>query len=151
MNGIAKRGSRGSLFLSAAVAVLLATIAGAASAAKSEARDELTRDLDEVNSFSLYGGSRGFRVLDRDLLIVWASRSRPYLIELAAPSFDLRFVHAIGIRSRTNRVYAGFDSVIVDGLRYPIRRIYRLDRDEAKSLDVDPSDDSASHEETVSG
>lgn len=91
-------------------------------------------DFEQVSSFSTLGGLRSFHVLDRETLIVWGHRSRPYLVELAGPSFELDFTHRIGIRSRTDRVYAGFDAVIVDGWSYPIRRIYRLSRDEATAL-----------------
>ena len=119
---------------SAAVALLSGWTSGAlAREAKPEL--ELNDGFEQVQSFSVYGRLRDFDALDRNRLIVWTSSSRPYLIELAAPSVDLRFAHAIGIRSRTNRVYAGFDSVIIAGHSYPIRRIYKLSREEADFLD----------------
>jgi hypothetical protein len=91
-------------------------------------------NYEQVPSFSALGGISNFHALDRESLIVWAGPFRPFLIELAAPSVDLRFAHTIGIRSRQDRVYAGFDSVIVEGMRYPIERIYKLSREEARSL-----------------
>jgi len=91
-------------------------------------------NFEQVSSFSTLGGLDSFHVLDRETLIVWGHRSRPYLVELAAPSFELDFTHRIGIRSRWDRVYAGFDAVVVDGWSYPIRRIYKLSREEATAL-----------------
>jgi hypothetical protein len=98
---------------------------------------EHAANFEQVPSFSTLGGLDSFHVLDRETLIVWAHRSRPYLVELAVPSFDLDFTHRIGIRSRSDRIYAGFDAVIVDGWSYPIRRIYKLSRDDATALKAD--------------
>lgn len=90
-------------------------------------------ELREVRSFRLMGHT-SWRSLDRDTLIVWTSPSRPYLVELRHPSPDLRFAQAIGVTSLAGRVSAGFDDVIVEGSRYPIRSIYALDRAHAREL-----------------
>ena len=86
-----------------------------------------------VKEFHFFGRLDGWRSVDRDTLIVWANPFRPYLIELSRPAFGLRFANAIGITSTHGTVHAKFDSVQVDGLRYPIKSIYRLSRDQAKS------------------
>ncbi|HLF12809.1 MAG TPA: DUF6491 family protein, partial [Gammaproteobacteria bacterium] len=72
--------------------------------------------------------------VDEDTVIVWATPFRPYLVELAFPSHDLRFADVIGLTSVGSRVYAKFDSVKVRGFRYPIDSIYKLTREEARNL-----------------
>ncbi len=88
----------------------------------------------KVRAFNLYSGSTGWTALDRDTLVIWASPSRPYLIELDRGTNNLRFANHIGITSFGGHVSAKFDSVIVDGWRYRIRDIYALDRAHAKQL-----------------
>lgn len=103
--------------------------------AATESRD--VREIppyEQVRSFSALGGLHDFDVLDDRTLILWTSRSQPYLVELMFPSHDLRFAHAIAVESSTSRIHSKFDSVRVAGLRYPIDGIYKLTRDEAKQL-----------------
>jgi hypothetical protein len=95
---------------------------------------ERNSDFEEVTSFSMIGGLDNFYALDRETLLVWTNPNRPYLIELAIPCFDLEFTHRIGIRANSDRVYAGFDAVIVRGTGYTIKRIYRLTREDAEIL-----------------
>ena len=127
----------GNRAVSKVVAPVLLSLLGTLSiAAPAGADRDAAPAYEAVSSFSMLGGMRDFDALGRDRLIVWTSSFRPYLIELAAPSFDLKFARAIGIRARGYRVYSGFDSVIVDGMSYPIKRIYKLSRDEARALDA---------------
>lgn len=89
---------------------------------------------EEVDSIPALTRPYSFRVIDRDTLIVWRTRRDPYLVELRYPSPDLPFAWRIGVSSWGGRIHARFDDVHVDGLRYPIDRIYRLDREEARRL-----------------
>jgi hypothetical protein len=72
--------------------------------------------------------------VDDDSIIVWATPFRPFLVDLSRKSHDLRFTNTIALTSSAGQIYEKFDSVIVDGIRYPIKRIYKLDRASAKSM-----------------
>lgn len=98
-------------------------------------RAEIAPEAEEVDSFSILTRPWSFSVVDRDTVIVWATPSRPYLLELAFPAHDLPFALAIGVTSVGSRVYARFDAVKVAGIRYPIRNIYELSREEARSFE----------------
>ena len=87
-----------------------------------------------VERFSTLGGLHSFRPLDRERLIVWRTPFEPYLIELAWPSVDLKFARGIAIDTATSQVHAGFDRIRIRGINYPIERIYRLTKAQAKAL-----------------
>jgi hypothetical protein len=118
-------------------------IGSAGSAGAAAARDkapevdigrlQIAPEAEQVESFSILARPHSWSVVDEDTVIVWATPRRPYLIELAFPSRDLRFAHVIGVTSVGSRVYAKFDSVKVEGFRYPIDSIYELTREEARS------------------
>jgi len=99
-----------------------------------------TKDVSELPAFepvrSIWA-SRGFHdfdVIDDDTLILWTTPFQPYLVELRAPSHDLRFAHVIAVESTTSRIYSKFDSVRIAGFRYPIDQIYKLSREDARQL-----------------
>jgi hypothetical protein len=124
-----------------AVAALAFGLAlGSASASGSVSANNAVRDVEpgnayeSVDSFVLMTRAYSWTALDNRTMILWATPFRPYLVELSFPSHDLRFAHAIAVTSFGSRVYAKFDAVNVRGFRYPISRIYKLTRDEAKSL-----------------
>jgi hypothetical protein len=98
-------------------------------------RPRLT-SLKPVDSIPAIGRLHSWSVVDNDRLIIWATPSRPYLVELFRPSPELRFAVSIGVTSFGSRIHAKFDSVEVDGFSYPIRRIYEMSRDEAKSVNA---------------
>ena len=85
-----------------------------------------------VEDFHFFGRLNGWRAVDKDTLIVWTTPFRPYLIELRRPAFGLRFAEVIGVTSTHGTVHAKFDSVRVDGFRYPIKSIYKLTKEQAK-------------------
>lgn len=89
---------------------------------------------EEVDSITVLTHPYRFEVLDDDSLILWRTPFDPYLVELRVPSPDLRFAWGIGVSSWAGRIHARFDDVHVGGLRYPIDKIYKLDRDEAERL-----------------
>ncbi len=75
----------------------------------------------------------GWRAVDRDALIVWASPSRPYLVRIAQPHVGLRFANNIGFSQTVGRI-TKFDDLYVRGYRVPIRSIQRLDPQVAKAM-----------------
>jgi len=82
------------------------------------------------------GHGRGFadwRPVARDELIIWASRSKPYLVKIWKPYTSLRFAQTIGFSSFGGRV-THFDSIYVEGQRLPIKSIVALDKDAARQL-----------------
>lgn len=102
--------------------------------AAAEADAPAAGTYEEVDSITLLRRPYSFDVLDDDTLILWRTRGEPYLIELRWPSPDLKFARGIGVTSFGSRVHARGDAVQVRGLRYPIDKIYELDRDEAERL-----------------
>ena len=55
----------------------------------------------------------GWRAIGDSALTVWTSSNRGYLLELAHRCPDLTFASTVGLTTRTGRVSAGFDSVVV--------------------------------------
>jgi hypothetical protein len=113
---------------------LVCAIALPAVAMENPVPSDTLDEQNEVKSFHLFGGMDGWNALGRDALIVWTSPSKAYLVQLRRPSHGLRFATQIGITSTVGTVSAGFDSVIVEGWRYPIKSIHTLDRARAKEL-----------------
>ena len=111
-----------------------ASASGNVSAVNAVRNVEPGNAYESVDSFVLMTRPYSWTALDNRTMILWATPFRPYLVELSFPSHDLRFAHAIAVTSFGSRVYAKFDAVNVRGFRYPISRIYKLTRDEAKSL-----------------
>jgi len=66
-----------------------------------------------VRSFHSPGRLWGWRAIGDSALTVWPSSSRGYLLELAHRCPDMAFATSIGLTTRTSRVSAGFDSVVV--------------------------------------
>ncbi|HEX6999890.1 MAG TPA: DUF6491 family protein [Gammaproteobacteria bacterium] len=119
------------------LAALALSVASLARAATDEPREiELAPGVDQleqVDSFVMMTRPHSFTPIDKDTLIVWPTAFDPYLVELAFPSYDLEWAHAIGVTSTGSRVYAKFDAVHVGGFRYPIASIYKMTREEARS------------------
>lgn len=89
---------------------------------------------EQISDFHFYGRLDSWRPVDRDTLIVWATPFKPYLVELSRGSPDLRYAEVIGVTSTVGKVYAKFDSVLVGGVDYPIKAIYKLTRSQARSM-----------------
>jgi hypothetical protein len=66
-----------------------------------------------VRSFHSPGRLWGWRALGDSALTVWTSSSRGFLLELTHRCPDMAFASSIGVTTRTGRVSAGFDSVVV--------------------------------------
>jgi hypothetical protein len=111
------------------------TLGLAAAAQATEQADVSTANgYEPVDHITALTRLYSFHVIDNDSLIVWRTPFDPYLIELRFPAHDLPFAWGIGITSTASRIDARFDSVQVRGMRYPIRQIYKLSRDQAKEL-----------------
>jgi len=113
------------------------SLASARSAGASDEAAEVDAGpaYEEVDSFWIYTRLNDWHAIDDDTVIVWTSPFNAYLVELAFPSYDMKWVEHIGITSFNNRVYAKFDSVQVRGFRYPIESIYKISREEARNLE----------------
>jgi hypothetical protein len=92
---------------------------------------------EQVKSITAFRGPYSWSAIEDDTLIVWANASDPYLVKLKHPSQDLRFAGAIGITQFGSQIHANSDAIQVRGFRYPIGRIYKLSREEAKKLSHD--------------
>jgi hypothetical protein len=66
-----------------------------------------------VSGFQFTGRLWGWRALGDSALAVWPRSNQGYLVELTGRCSDLAFAHSIGLTSRTGRVSAGLDRVIV--------------------------------------
>jgi hypothetical protein len=89
---------------------------------------------EQVDSIPMLTRPHSWQVIDSDTVVVWATPFDPYLVELAFESHDLKFAQVIGITQFGSRIYAKFDAVKVGGFRYPIDSIYKMTREEARSL-----------------
>jgi hypothetical protein len=88
--------------------------------------------LEAVDKFHFFGHLDGWRAVDRNTLIVWTTPFKPYLIELRRPASGLRFADYIGVTSTAGTVRARLDNIRVDGLRYPIKAIRPLTKQQAR-------------------
>src|SRR5262245_48572930 len=126
----------------AAAALLVLGAVGAsgpasAHAASNEAKDsasDQTPAYEQVDSFTMFGRPYSWSPIDDRTVVLWPTAFEAYLVKIAYPSYDLRFVQGIGVTHFTSRVYAKFDSLQVRGFRYPIESIYKLTREEARNL-----------------
>ena len=117
------------LFLTLATASLLSLSVPSLAAATSESGQSANDSI----WLGYGGGFSDWRPIARDELIVWATRSKPYLVKIWRPSTSLRFVQSIGFSTFGGRV-THFDHIYVDGQRLPIKSIVALDKEEAKLL-----------------
>ena len=77
---------------------------------------------------------KSWQVLDSQHLILYATRSRPYLVTLRRKAFGLNRSTAIGIKRSSSSVDARFDNIIVDDIHYAIERIEKLTPEVARML-----------------
>lgn len=66
-----------------------------------------------VRSFHSPSRLWGWRALGDSALTVWTSSNQGFLLELAHRCPDMTFASSIGLTTRTSRVSAGFDSVVL--------------------------------------
>jgi hypothetical protein len=115
----------------------VSSVANAHAASNESAANNGSADqpaYEQVDSFVIWRRPYSWQPVDDKTVIVWSTPFDAYLVELAFPSHDMRFVEAIGVSSSGSRVYAKFDAVTIRGFRYPIDNIYKLSREEARNL-----------------
>jgi hypothetical protein len=66
-----------------------------------------------VRNINFSGRLWGWRSLGDSALTVWTRSDQGFLLELFSGCPDLQFASSIGLTTRTGRVSAGFDSVVV--------------------------------------
>jgi Family of unknown function (DUF6491) len=66
-----------------------------------------------VRSISVHSRLWGWRAVGDSALTIWTRRDEGFLLELSSRCTDLPFASSIGLSTRTGRVSAGFDSVVV--------------------------------------
>jgi hypothetical protein len=126
--------------ISVAAAVLLALGAGGATgvasarAAANDSASDQTPAYEQVDSFVMWGHPYSWSPIDDRTVVLWPTAFEAYLVRIAYPSHDMRYVQQIGVTSSTSRVYAKFDALQIRGFRYPIESIYKLTREEARNL-----------------
>ena len=74
-----------------------------------------------------HGGIRDWRVGDRDTIYIQDRHRRWYEATLMSPAFGLRSALAIGFETRGIDTFDRFSNVIVDGWRYPVQSLVRID------------------------
>jgi hypothetical protein len=125
--------------ISVAAAALL-TLGAAGIASASSAKDPTPSSADQtpayqqVDSFVMFGHPYSWSPVDDRTVVLWPTAFDAYLVRIAYPSHDMRYVQHIGVTSSTSRVYAKFDALQIRGFRYPIESIYKLTREEARNL-----------------
>ena len=101
--------------------------------ANSSASDQ-TPAYEQVDSFVMWNHPYSWSPIDDRTVVLWPTPFEAYLVRIAYPSHDMRFVQHIGVTQSTSRVYAKFDALQIRGFRYPIDSIYKLTREEARNL-----------------
>lgn len=66
-----------------------------------------------VRSINFTGRLWGWRSLGDSALTVWTRSDQGFLLELFSRCPDMQFASKIGLTTRTGRVSAGFDSVVI--------------------------------------
>ena len=121
------------LGLGAAVMSGTAIARAAADETSGNASDQ-TPAYEQVDSFVMWGHPYSWSPIDDRTVVLWPTAFEAYLVRIAYPSHDMRYVQHIGVTSSTSRVYAKFDALQIRGFRYPIESIYKLTREEARNL-----------------
>ncbi|HVS22386.1 MAG TPA: DUF6491 family protein [Gammaproteobacteria bacterium] len=117
-----------------ASSVALAHAAASEGASSEGSAEDQAPAYEPVDSFVIFTRPYSWNPVDDHTVVIWTTAFTAYLVELAFPSNDMKFVQAIGVTSSGSRVYAKFDAVQIRGFRYPIKNIYKLSRAEAKNL-----------------
>ena len=121
------------LGLGAAIMSGTAVASSAANETNNAASDQ-TPAYEQVDSFVMFGHPYSWSPVDDQTVVLCPTAFEAYLVKIAYPSHDMRYVQHIGVTSSTSRVYAKFDALQIRGFRYPIESIYKLTREEARNL-----------------
>jgi hypothetical protein len=106
---------------------LLKTLAAALALAAAAPAVAADRPEEARIHFVDHGGIRDWRIVDRDTLLIRGQRNQWYKAELFAPAWGLNFAHSIGFDTGFGGTFDRFSSVIVEGRRYPLRSLVRVD------------------------
>jgi hypothetical protein len=124
-----------------AAAALLTFAVGTSGTASARAAETDTNSsaadqpaYEQVDSFVMFGRPYSWSPVDDQTVVLWPTAFEAYLVRIAYPSHDMRYVQHIAVTSSTSRVYAKFDALQIRGFRYPIQSIYKLTREEARNL-----------------
>jgi len=73
---------------------------------------------------------------DRRLIFYVPTKNKPYFIKLSIPSHELKYAQRIGIHSKFDDRLCpyGGNALFIDGTRYTIQSIKKLDKNFAKQL-----------------
>src|SRR5215471_13581925 len=103
-----------------AAAALLAFGAAGTARARAAANDsasDQTPAYEQVDSFVMFGHPYSWSPVDDRTVVLWPTPFEAYLVRIAYPSHDMRFVEHIGVTHFTSRVYAKFDALQIRGFR----------------------------------
>ncbi len=78
-----------------------------------------------------------WEILDRQRLILHApTKNRPYFVKLALRSHELKFAHQIAVYSKFDNRFCpyGGNALFIDGNRYTISAIKKIDKNTARQL-----------------
>jgi hypothetical protein len=131
--------TRTNKLISVATALVALGAAGASGTAIARATPDDGASVDtpayeQVDSFVMWNHPYSWSAIDDRTVVLWPTPFEAYLVRIAYPSHDMRYVQSIGVTSSTSRVYAKFDALQIRGFRYPIDSIYKLTREEARNL-----------------
>lgn len=76
----------------------------------------------------------GWHAVDARRLVISFSPTKAYLLTLRRDCHSLNFAANVNVTTSNNTIYAGFDSVTVDGQRCGIQKINKLSKAEKKAL-----------------
>jgi hypothetical protein len=120
--------------------MILALGVGGTAMAASGANQATTADpysaYEPLDHFPALKRLHSWSIVDDKTVVIWATAFQPYLVvlEREVPSHGLKFAHFIAVTSSVGKVSARFDWLRVDGIAYPIDRIYKLTKEQANEL-----------------
>jgi hypothetical protein len=76
----------------------------------------------------------GWHAVDPRRVVISFSPTKNYLLTLRRDCHSLNFASSVSVTTSNNTIYAGFDSVTVDGQRCGIQKINKLSKAEKKAL-----------------
>lgn len=102
-----------------------------------EGYKELSSDFDKGRDCIYSRTINDWTTLDKASLILYApTKKHPYYVKLIMPSHELNYAHTIGVYSRFDNRFCpyGGDALFIDGQRYTIRAIKKIDKATAKQM-----------------
>ena len=94
-------------------------------------------ELGKGNDCILSRKIKNWHDLNKKSLILYApTDSRPYYVEIDRPSNELKYAHGIGFHGNYHKhlCTSGINTLYIDGERYTVKAIKKLDAETAKQL-----------------